>query len=180
VVRGFPSVLLLNHDGSEFDRLDGFLQAATFLQRITALADDPDSLGNLRAAAERNPKDATARYKLGRNLLNRGDFANAQKNLEELIRLDPKGSAGLTDSALFYLSMSQALQTDLPAALATLSRLERDFPKSELLPQAWLMSGELMLQAGRRDEGRKRIEDFLRSYPDHALAERARRLLAQK
>jgi outer membrane protein assembly factor BamD (BamD/ComL family) len=72
------------------------------------------------------------------------------------------------------------MQSNLEAALATLDRLERSFPKSELISNTWLLAGKLMLQIGRRNQGRKKIEDFLKDYPDHPLADRARHLLSER
>jgi tetratricopeptide (TPR) repeat protein len=180
MVEGFPGILLLNPDGSEFDRLEGFLTAGELLKRLNLVLEDPDSLGNLRAAVTRAPADAALRYKLGRILISRRDFAGAQEAFEKIVRSDPKNHAQITDQALFYLAMCQAMRSDLQAALTTLDQLERSFPKSALTPRAWFLAGELMLQMGRRDQGRKKIEAFLKNYPDHPLADRARQLLSER
>lgn len=178
-IRGFPAILLLHADGSEFDRLDGYMPADELLRRLKLVLEDPDSLGNLKAAAAGNPSDVALRLRLGRVLLGRMDLAGAQENFEEIVRLDPANRGKTTDQALLYLGMCRALQSDPAGALGTLERLERDFPKSTLVPRAWLLAGELLLQTGRREEGTKKIERFLEVYPDHPLAQRARQLLAK-
>lgn len=178
-IRAFPAILLLHADGSEFDRLEGYMPADELLRRLKLVLEDPDSLGNLKAAAAGNPSDLALRLRLGRTLLGRLDFAGAQENFEEILRLDPANRSKTTDQALLYLGMCRALQSDPAGAVGTLERLERDFPKSPLVPRAWLLAGELLLQTGRREEGTRKIERFLEVYPDHPLAQRARQLLVK-
>jgi tetratricopeptide (TPR) repeat protein len=178
--RGFPTILILNADGSEFDRISGFLQPEAFLERLRASLEDPESLGNLKASSARKPGDLALRYRLGRTYYNRMEMDEARKCFDEIIQQDPGNRNGTTDDALFYVAMCQAVQSNLEAAVATLNKLRREFPGSDQSPKATLLSGELMIQIGRPEEGRKRIEEFLKEYPDHPLVERAKRLLAEK
>lgn len=180
MARGFPAILLLNADGSEFDRISGFLQPEAFLERLRASLEDPESLGNLKASAARKPGDLTLRYRLGRTYYSRMDLDEARKCFTEIIRQDPGNRTETTDDALFYLAMCQAIQNNLESSVATLDKLIREFPRSDQSSKAVLLSGELMIQMGRPEEGRKRIEAFLKNYPDHPMAERARRILAEK
>ena len=180
MARGFPAILILNPDGSEFDRISGFLQPEAFLERLRASLEDPESFGNLKASAARRPGDLALRYKLGRTYYSRMDLDEARKCFEEIIRQDPGNRTEMTDDAMFYLAMSQAVQSDVQSSVATLDKLRREFPGSDQSPKAALLSGELMIQIGRPEEGRKRIEAFLKDFPDHPMAERAKRLLAEK
>ncbi len=179
LIRGFPAILLLSADGSEFDRLEGFMPADELLRRLKLILEDPDSPGNLKAAIAGKPADVGLRYRLGRVLIGRMDLAGAQENFEEILRLDPANRGKTTDQALFYLGVCRVLQSDSAGALAALERLERDFPESELAPRAWLLAGELLLKEGRREEGVKKLEHFLKARPDHPLAQRARQLLSR-
>jgi len=179
-VRGFPLVLLLNADGTEFDRLEGFMPAEAFLRRLSFAIADPDSLGNLKAAEAKNPKDNRLRMRLGSKLFGRMEYGEAQKRFEAVVRTDPRGQGGHTDAALYYLALSQAMQANSGNALLHLERLQQDFPGSEFAPRSMMLSGEILLQVGRIEEGRRRIEEFLRGHPDHPLAGRARRLLSPK
>jgi len=179
-VRGFPVVLLLNGDGSEFERLEGFLPPESLLQRLKDAVNDPDSLGNLKAAEKRNPADAQVLFQLGIKLFNRMEFAEAERRFAAVAESPAKGAGPGIDEALFYQGLSQAMRMQVDTAVATLDRLQKEHPGSSLSPRASLLTGELMIQTGRREEGRRRVEEFLGKNPGHPLAERARRLLVEK
>ncbi len=179
-VRGFPMVLILSSDGGEFERLEGFLPPQKFLESFRTAIADPDSLGNLRAAERRNPGDRQVAFRLGLVLFNRMDFAEAERRFDAATRSRQEASEAGADEALFYLALSQAMQLNTSRAIANLDRLQQQHPQSSLAPKAWLLSGELMVQSGRQEEGRQRIREFLEKHPDHPLAERAKRLLEEK
>ncbi len=176
-VSGFPTVMLLNPDGSEFDRLEGYLTAEEFLSRLKQKIDDPDTLGNLIAGEKSDSGNVSLHFKVGRKLMTRGAYKEAQSRFELVASQDPSNKAKLTDSALFFLALCQATQDKTDTSLATIERLRRTYPDSEMIPEARLLDAEILMHAGRTDEAKVQIKDFLKAYPHHRLASRARRLL---
>ena len=69
-------------------------------------------------------------------------------------------------------------EAERAVAQRTLDRLRQSYPDSSVVPNAILLSGEILLRVGRRDAARSRLEAFLDRYPNHELAARARELLA--
>ncbi len=178
-IRGFPIVLLLNADGSEFERLEGYMPPEKFLERLTAARENPESFGNLRAAEKEDSANVQILLALGQEYFNRTRIAEARTRFEKIGNLDPQNKSGAADVAMFYLAACQAGQEETDAALATVERLRKLYPESDVTPRATLFSAEILAHAGRVPEAKSRIEDFLKRYPGHPLAERARRLLAQ-
>ncbi|PYV14403.1 MAG: hypothetical protein DMG07_12050 [Acidobacteria bacterium] len=70
-VQSYPMVLLLDSSGAEFERLEGYLPAERFLERLKLALEDPDSLGNLRARAHDEPANLEVRLRLGKLLFKR-------------------------------------------------------------------------------------------------------------
>jgi thioredoxin-like negative regulator of GroEL len=178
-VAGYPTVMLLNADGSEFDRFEGFMSADQFLSRLTASLANPQTLGNLTAQEKKNGDDLSLRYKVGQTLFRRNAFRDAQLRFEKIAEQDPGNKSNLVESALLMLALCQASQDDLSAALATVEQFQKTFPESEKLPEASLLSADLLLRSGASAQAKAKAQDFLKTYPDHKLAPTAKRLLSE-
>src|SRR5215471_15597688 len=85
----YPSVLVLDSHGEEVDRVDRFLPATRFREKVESFIDNPDSLGNVRKTVRAQPKSVSARYALAEKLLERNNYANAAQEFEKVIELDP-------------------------------------------------------------------------------------------
>jgi TolA-binding protein len=170
---------LLDSSGEEFARMEGYLPAKEFLLKLESTISDPEALGNLRKREAEESENHEVRFKLARKLFSAYSFKQAEAKLERILRDDPENRAGVADSALYYLALCQASQMQSEASLATIDRLRRTYPESKLSVNAYLLSGELLIRIGRRDEARARLEGFLKSHPTHRLATQAKKLLAE-
>jgi TolA-binding protein len=175
----YPTILLLNSNGSEFERLEGYLPAQQFLARLNGTIADPEALGNLLARESRDARDMALHFKVGRKLFTRGAYNEARPRFELIVRNDPENKAQVSDTALFFLALCQATLDETDASLATIDRLRKTYPSSKIVPEAQLLSSEILMRTGRRDRAKAQIQDFLKSYPDHRLASRAKQLLAK-
>lgn len=176
-ITGYPTILLLNSDGSEFERLEGYLPAQQFLARLNGTIADPEALGNLLAREGKDARDMALHFKVGRKLFTRGAYSEARPRFELIVRDDPENKAQLNDTALFFLALCQATLDETDASLATIDRLRKTHPSSKIVPEAQLLSSEILMRTGRRDRAKAQIQDFLKSYPGHRLASRAKQLL---
>ena len=177
-VQSYPMVLLLDSSGAEFERLEGYLPAERFLERLKLALEDPDSLGNLRGRAHGEPANLEVRLRLGKRLFSRLALEEARAEFERIVAADPENRSRVADSALLHVALCQASVRETDDALRTLDRLRQSYPDSSVVPNAILLSGEILLRVGRRDAARSRLEAFLDRYPNHELAARARELLA--
>jgi tetratricopeptide (TPR) repeat protein len=178
-VESYPTVLLLDADGNEFDRLEGYMGGEQFLSRLNQKIADPESLGNLRSRERSAPEDLSNRFRLGKKLLNRSMFGEARSRFEKVFELDAENKSGLADTSLFYLALCRASENESDESLATIARLRSTFPDSKVAAEACLLSSEILARIGRRAQARAQIEDFLKTYPNHRLIPQARRILAE-
>jgi TolA-binding protein len=178
-VEGFPTVMLLNPDGTEYDRLEGYLPAEKFLARLNAAVADPESLGNLKLRAAKEPNDLGTQYKLGKKLVESSYYREGLERLDQVVAQDPGNRSGYIPNALFYVAISQASEEREDKALGTIDRILKDFPKGDKAPEALLLSGEILINLGRKDEARVRLERFLKTYPDHPMGRQAKQMLAE-
>jgi thiol-disulfide isomerase/thioredoxin len=176
-INSFPTTMILNPDGSEFDRILGFQTAPQFVRRLSDSVDNPESFGNLKAREIRSPDDLALRCRVARELVDRLQFREAADRLQQIIKLDPGNKSGSAPDALLYLAICQASLHDSESALLSLEQLRKRFPQSPKISDAMFLSGEILLDSGRQTEGRARLEEFLKAYPDHRMAAEARKLL---
>jgi thioredoxin-related protein len=177
MITGFPTVMILNPDGSEFDRLEGYLPADRFLSMLNKAVGNPEALGNLKAAEARDPGNLEIRFKTARKLLAGKSYEEAQSRFERIVSEDGQNKAGYTPNALFYIGIIQATRRESEQALATIDRLRGQFQSADKIPEATLFSGEILMEMGQTDKARSRIREFLSKYPKHRLAEQAEQLL---
>jgi thioredoxin-like negative regulator of GroEL len=178
-IDGYPTVMLLNADGSEFDRFEGFMSADQFLARLDASIANSQTLGNLTAQEKQNGDDLSLRYKVGQAFFKRSAFKDAEPRFRQIVDQDPENKSNLVESASLMLALCQASLNDFSAALATVERFQKSFPESKKLPEARLIAVDLLMRNGLRDQAKAKAQDFLRDYPDHKLAPAAKRLLSE-
>jgi tetratricopeptide (TPR) repeat protein len=178
-VVSYPTVLLLDSRGEEFERLEGYLPAEKFLANLRATLEDPDSLGNLKKQESREPENFDLRFKTGKKLLSRNAFSDARMRFEQILQKDPENRSQLADDSLFYLALCQAGLTETEKSLATLDRLFATYPQSNVVPAGFFMSAQILLDAGQTEAARMRLQKLLRDYPNDPLTKRAKRLLSE-
>jgi len=178
-INEYPVVLLLNADGTEFDRLEGFMSADQFLSRLNASLANPQTLGNLIALEKKNGDDLSVSFKVGQAFFRRNAFKDAQLRFQKIVDRDLENKSHLVESDLLMLALCQASQNDMASSLATVERFQKSYPASEKLPEASLLSIDLLLRSGLRDQAKAKAQEFLKAYPNHKLAATAKRLLSE-
>ncbi len=178
-VVSYPTVMLLDSSADEFERLQGFLPAQAFLERLRSALENPDSLRNMKKREAQEPENFSLRFRIGKDLLARYGYADAQARFEVILAKDPDNNSQIVDASMLYLALCQASQAQVEASLDTITNLSKKFPASKFVPGARLLSGEVLLRSGRKDAAKEQIEGFLKSYPDHPLAGKAKKLLSE-
>lgn len=90
-VQGFPTLLLLDPDGSPRDNIGGYLNPEQFIKEIRRVRRDEGTVGALERAVAENPEDASLRADLIERLLSFGDLAGAEEQIAAIRKIDPEG-----------------------------------------------------------------------------------------
>ncbi len=144
-----------------------------------------------------------AHNNLGSHHLNKGDLAAAQREFEEVIRLNQSDAAayfnlsnvcmllGQVNDAKHYLDEGTRRQPDSAFGqflLGSLSIRESKLPQAEgalrraiqldpVMAQARLQLVNLLLQQGRKNDAAEQLREFVQAFPDNSLAPKAKQLL---
>ena len=140
-------------------------------EQTPAPALDEARVSTLKAAADRNPKDAASRVELGNLYFDAERFAEAAKWYEAALEIDPRNVNASTDLGITYYYMKQ---TD--RALAQFDRSLRIDPKHSKT----LMNIGIVRAFGKEDlQGATEAwQRLIEVAPDSEEARRARQALA--
>jgi tetratricopeptide (TPR) repeat protein len=174
----YPTTLVLDGQGEEVDRIDRFLAAAQFSERVRSLVDSPDSLASLRKAVQEQPNSVSARYALAEKLLSQNNYAKAAPEFEKVIDLDPENRQGKTDLSQYNIALCLASQEKFVEAIAQLDLLEARFPRSDAVADAAVLRGQIYHCCNKLDEAQAVLREYVNKYPTHGHIQEVENLLA--
>lgn len=178
-VRSYPTVLILDGDGEELDRVGGYVPPDRFGTMVDSLVSGPNSLQSLTRRVQEEPDSVEGHFNLAERYVRRGDYDKARTGFVRVIELDPANQQGKTDGSIFYLALSLASLGQTEFGLELLDALGKRFPESEYRPDSALLQGQILLREGRMEEAVRVLEAYLKAYPGHAFADRVEALLEQ-
>ena len=120
------------------------------------------------------PAEKRAAFARAYESYQRGDLATALPIFEQLVRDYPE----LADYDLYYIGVINQRLDHSERAEAAFSRLLRDYPDSVQAPAAALALGQLLIAAGRVDQGKLSLWTALNA-PDASTVEAARLAMAE-
>lgn len=130
-VKGYPTIVFASADGTEIDRIYGFLPAEQFLQRMKDYNNDVNTYGAIKKMLEDNPEDPGANYLMADKISSNGLEGDVKVYLNKTISLDPSNEKGYTDDAKFML----AYMNEDPEILKSLLS---EYPNSEKVKDGYI------------------------------------------
>jgi len=107
-VSGYPTILFINGDGNEVDRIVGYIPAKDFLKTIKDYNAGINTVGYLTGLLKKNSDSPEGNYKLAeKKINNEGDNKSAKELLEKVLKSDPDNKQGYTDKAAFLLASAE-------------------------------------------------------------------------
>ncbi|GAB4108162.1 MAG: hypothetical protein Kow001_03900 [Acidobacteriota bacterium] len=179
-VSGYPTILILDPEGREIDRIPGFLPPERFPEAVRSRVESPRSLAGIRRRLEVDPSDVSSHFELATRLMERGMAAEATDHFRKVTELDAENRSGRADAGWYFLAEAQAGSGRMEAALEALAQLRQRFPDSHFAQEAYLMEAEIRMRQGDDQGARNLLARFLREHPDHRAAAQVRDLLAEQ
>lgn len=131
MVLGPPVTIFFDSKGREIDRVLGATPPKVFLAEMQRIRSGKGTVSDLLAQESSHREDLEFNFLLGSKLSQRGD-PRARQFLERVLALDSTNASGKTDNALFELARTARLEGDTARWVASLERLLRSFPNSEM------------------------------------------------
>lgn len=130
-VKGFPTIVFANADGTEIDRIYGYVPADQFLIKMTDYNNGVNTYGSIKKMLEDNPVDPVANYLMADKMTSNGIEGDVKVYLEKTISLDPLNEKGYTDDAKFMLAY---IKED-PVSIESLIK---EYPNSEKVKDGYI------------------------------------------
>ena len=137
-VKGYPTIIFVDADGNEIDRIYGYIFADEFLQKMKDYNSGVNTYTSLKAAVETDPNSAEANWKFAEKLISYGDYDEAKPYLENVIKNDGGNSAGYTDDAEFTMAFNPAEGVETDATVSAIKALMEKYPESNSLKDAYI------------------------------------------
>lgn len=163
-VSGYPTILFLDSDGKEIDRIVGYVPAKDFLEMMMDYNKGVNTYADLQAKLEKNPNDIEANLKFADKLMTLGKNDDAKTHLNRIVEQDPGNAGGKTDEAKYRLASLAGKDNALPE----LEKFISENPNSDVLNEAYVSVGE-QYAYGKKDfaSAEKWFKDALSKFPDN-------------
>ncbi len=163
---GFPTLLVLDENGAEIDRLMGFVDAKAL---VTTLENFRRGVGTLHALEERlraNASDENLRAEVATHHAMRGDLA-ALTELRQVINADPDNKAKRASTALLVLGKYYHLRgrKEPEKARDALDELRRRFPTSSEAEEAPYQIAIALLELNQAPAARVELDRWIAAAP---------------
>ena len=170
-VSAYPTIVLIDAEGNEVDRLIGFAPVEEFVQTLEDYTEGIGTLDDLLAQAETST-DRDLYYRIADKYKYRGMPEPAETWYQKVI---DNGHAidSLSGESRIAIADMYRRAKDYDRAIETLKQVEKDFGDSSHGQDAIIWQGIVYKQAGDTADAIARFEAFAARYPDSEDAEYA-------
>jgi tetratricopeptide (TPR) repeat protein len=137
-IKGYPTVLFLDGDGNEIDRVYGYYPAKDFYEMMVDYNKGVNTFSSLTAELENDPNDILANLKIADKYIALGQTDDARKHLDKIIEVDPQNLSGKEDDAKYKLASISDKETIIP----NLEAFIKENPQSDMLKDAYIALAE--------------------------------------
>ena len=137
-IKGYPSILFLDGDGNEIDRIYGYVPAKDFLEMMQDYNKGINTFSYLKTEVEKNPSNIEASLKLADKYSMYSESDKAKELLNKIVEMDGSNAGGKTDDAKFRL----ILFTEKDEKAKQLEAFITDNPNSDQLKDAYVSVAE--------------------------------------
>jgi thioredoxin-related protein len=164
-IQAYPTILLINADGDEIDRIVGYYPAKEFLKSMRDFVDGVNTLGQLKADIAKNPNDPSTQYAMASKYVARNDIEPAVEHFGKLLKLDPGNKLGHNEEAEFVIASHAASTGEGTSKLDT---FVTHHPSSPMLRVALARAIDASLKAGDADGAKRHFLAYMEKWPKDA------------
>ena len=176
-VRGAPTMLVLDGQGNEMERVAGLVEKENLLQKLAGTRRGKLSFREARRLALKNPADVPANWKVAETYLEEGREDLAEPHLRNVIAHDEQNQYGYTDNAIFALGFTLGKRGEYTQAIYSFEQLLTRWPDFKDKDKALYCLGLSQLAVGQKDKGRATLERLVRESPESSTVTSAQAAL---
>ena len=178
-VRGAPTILVLDGQGNEMERVAGLVEKDKLLAKLAETRRGKLTFREARRLAQQNPGDVRANWKVAETYLEEGREDLAEPHLRSVLAHDEQNQYGYTDNAMFALAFALGKRGDYAKAVYSFEKLLERWPDFKDKDKALYCLGLSQLAVGQKDKGRAVLEQLVREFPESSTVKSAQAALSK-
>lgn len=173
-VHSYPTILLLKSDGTEIDRVVGYLRAPAFMKQVEDYLAGRSTIAAMEADAAAKPNDPEVTYNLAEKYFGHGLYDKAEPTYLKLIEIDPKNASGMVDDALYTVARMHRKTKDYANTRKYAQMILDRYPTSDMFLPAHLEIAGSWKRQGDLTTARRLYLDYAKQFPTDGDAPYAR------
>lgn len=161
-VEGYPTILFIDGDGNEVERIYGYYPAPQFKEMMMDYSQKKNTYTELKATLEKDPSNVEANFKIADKLMTLDKTDEAKNSYKKIIEVDPDNKYGRTDDAKYML----AELSDTAVVLANLEKFVAENPNSDVLKDVLTSIGDKYNTRGDVATADKWFKEALSKFPN--------------
>lgn len=171
-VRGYPTLILFNPDGTEIDRVPGYLPAVDFIQTMDDYTKGIGTLDDLLAKFNNKPDSLQLIMDIGEKYQYRAADSAAESYYRMAMSKDPQNKSDLADDAAFRIALMKFSggEEQYDAAIDAFNEVIKAYPGSDMAEESATYVPYILARQGKNEEALKLYQQFLKDYPESGEA----------
>lgn len=165
-IHGYPTVVVAQSDGTEIDRISGYMPPEPFMETIQNYLQDKETLADYLRRADTNAT-IMVNYVLGDKYSSRGMNDKAVDYFQKVIAADPDNKDSLTIDAMFSIGSILIGEKDYQKALELFDEIIVKFKGTPGAVDAVLWKGIALRNMGDTSGAIAVFRGFLKDNPDN-------------
>jgi thioredoxin-related protein len=164
-VSAFPMIVLMDNDGTEIDRIGGYLPPDEFLKTVKDYLQDIGTLSDYLRMADTNAT-IEVNYILAEKYDNRSEYDEARSYYEKVIAADPDKKDTLTAQAMLAIGNMLVSKKEYENSIQQYAKVINSFKDYDIVRSAEFGTAYAYRKLGDTATAIKTYENFLKKYPD--------------
>jgi len=164
-IAGYPTIVVTRPDGSEIDRIWGYLPPNEFYNQIQLYLQGKETLEDYLTRLEDEPDNPEYLMLIGEKYASRSDWPKAIEYYNRAFALDQDNKRGLGSRALAAIYDVHGRARDFKAAIEIAAELIKRYPDSPDAENAFAMTGYFAAQSGDEKGAAVIYRSYLEKYP---------------
>lgn len=166
IIPGYPTLVITESDGTEIERIGGFLPAEEFIETVNNYLNDVGTLADYLRMADTN---ATVEVNavIAEKYESRGMYDMAMKYYRQVIDADPDNAEGKTPDAMLSIGGIMMHDKLYDEAIAQFKNVITKYNGSESAIDGELWLGYALRKKGDTTAAINHYETFLKNYPNY-------------
>lgn len=165
-VRGYPTIIIAKSDGTEIDRIEGFIDPYEFYNQVNLFLQGKETLDDYLTRLEDEPDNPEYLLTIAEKYLGRAQSEKAIEYYHRVMALDPDNRRGYTSKSLQGVYSALTLSKDYKTAIETCQDIIKRFPTSPEADDATAMLGYFTALSGDGKAALALYRDYLQKYPE--------------